>query len=100
MAIPPAYPQGGVKPLNITTSTTTLAKNGPGIFFGLSINTPQAGASVTVWDGPVGTGLKIGTFAATVQGGPTITQNGIAFNTSLNIVTAGATPADVTIQFF
>lgn len=100
MAVPPTYPQGGVNFNNITTSTTTQVKNGAGIFFGLSINTPQAGAAVTVWDGIAGAGRKIGTFSGAAQGGPQITQNGIAFATGLSIVTTGATPADVTVQYF
>lgn len=98
--IPAAYPQGGATPRNITTSTTTQVKTGAGILFGLSINTGQAGASVTLLDGTGGAGTKIGTFSAAAQGGPTFPQAGIAFATGLSVVTAGATPADVTVTYF
>lgn len=95
----PAYPQAGFTPTNITTSTTTQVKTGPGILGGLSINTGQAGASVTIFDNTSASGTKLGTFSAAAQGGPTFPLAGMSFKIGLCVVTAGATPADVTVSW-
>jgi hypothetical protein len=90
---------GGGTPVNITTSTSTLVKTGAGVFLGLSVNTGQAGDTVTVYDGLTAGGTKIGTYSSAAVGGPTLPSGGIAFSTGLFVVTTGGTPADITVSY-
>jgi hypothetical protein len=91
----PVYAAGALAK-NITTSVGTLVKTGAGTFEGVTVNTAQAGASVTVYDGIDNTGTKLATISAAAQ---TSLAFNIALATGLYVVTAGATPADVTIQY-
>ena len=93
------FPTAGAQSTNITTSTNTQVKTGAGIFLGLSVNTGQSGASATVYDGTSAAGKKLGAYSAAAQGGPVLPQAGLAFTTGLFVVTAGATPADITIAW-
>jgi hypothetical protein len=92
-------PPPGAKSKNITTATNTLVKTGSGVFLGITVNTPHAGATATVYDGTDATGTLLGTFALTTAGGITVAAGGSIFTTGLYVVTAGATPADVTVAY-
>jgi hypothetical protein len=81
---------------NITTNATTTVKTGAGTFAGLSINTAGATSTATVYDNTAGSGTKLGTFSTTAQG--YIPVN-IPFATGLTVVTAGGTPADITVVY-
>ena len=91
----PVY-ETGYAAKNITTSTSTLVKNGVGTFGRVTVNTAQVGATVTVYDGIDNTGVKLATIRAAAQ---VSLAYGIALATGLYVVTAGGTPADVTIAY-
>ena len=84
---------------HITTSTSTAVKSTSGTLYGLTINTGQAGASITVYDGTTAAGAVIGIYSATAQGAVTMPGPGAAIVTGIYVVTAGATPADVTVFY-
>lgn len=89
----------GVLFANIATSTSTQVSANAGTFFGLAVNTGQAGASVTVYDGTSTAGTLIGIYTATAQGAIAVPGNGCVVRVGLFVVTAGATPANVTIFY-
>jgi len=93
------WPVSGALAKNITTSTNTQVKTGAGIFFGLSVNTGQSGDTVTVYDGTDNTGTKIGTYSSAAVGSVQY-PIGIQFVVGLFVVTAGGTPADVTVVYY
>jgi len=92
-------PAPGSQGKNITTATNTQVKTGSGVFLGMTVNTAHAGATATVYDGTDNTGVLLGTFALTSAGPITEAAGGLPFTTGLFVVTAGGTPADVTIQY-
>lgn len=63
------FPTQGCKSSHLTAAGGTLIKTGAGIFFGLTVNTGVAAATVTLYDGIDNTGAVIGIYsaAATVQ---------------------------------
>jgi hypothetical protein len=81
---------------NITTSASTLVKTGVGTFGRVTVNTAQAGATVTAYDGIDNTGVKLATISAAAQ---VSLAFGVALATGLYVVTAGATPADITVAY-
>lgn len=90
----------GAKFSNITTATTTTVKSGAGILHGITINTPVASATITLYDKTTATGTKI----ATITLPSTITSESpfrlmydVSFATGLTIVTSGAT--DLTVSY-
>lgn len=89
----------GAQHRNITTSTSTAVTITSGTFFGLTVNTGQAGATVAVHDGLNATGPLIGTYSSAAQGSVPVPGAGAAIATGIYVVTAGATPADVTIFY-
>jgi hypothetical protein len=92
-------PSAGTATRNITTSTNTQVKTGAGIFNGLNVNTGQSGASIKVYDGTDNTGRLIGTYSAVAVGGAAVPAGGLPFTTGLFVVTAGGSPADVTVYY-
>jgi hypothetical protein len=85
---------------NITTTTTTVVKSGPGCLAGIVINTPVALAVITIYDNTAGSGTKIGTitFPAVLITGAQHIPFGVQFRTGLTIVTSGAA-ANITPVF-
>lgn len=79
----------------ITTAVGALVKTGKGALIGLSINTPQAGATAAVYDGVDNTGTLLGTFSLAAQN---VLPIGWGFTTGLYIVTTGVTPANITVS--
>jgi hypothetical protein len=82
---------------NITTQTTTTPKNAPGILHTVCINTPAATGTITIFDGPAASGVKIATITAFASTNPCFEYH-VNFNTSLVIVTATASN-DVTVTW-
>lgn len=82
---------GGYNYTNITTSTTTLVKTGPGVLHAIVVNTPAAsGGTLEIDDALTNTTPKIGTLTAgtaTALPAYTITYD-VAFSTGLSITTA------------
>jgi hypothetical protein len=93
----PVYLVAAGTPKNITTSTTTLVKTGPGSIYGLTVNTGGTTSTAKLYDGIDATGTLIATCATTATGA-SFTYN-IAFAAGLCIVTAGGAPADVTVSY-
>lgn len=79
----------------ITTAIGTLIKIGSGVAYGINVNTPQAGATAAVYDGTDNTGKLLGTFSLAAQGAIPL---GWSFTTGLYVVTAGVTPANITVS--
>jgi hypothetical protein len=82
---------------NITTSTTTVIKAGPGVLHAVCVNTPAATGTFQMYDNTAGSGTKIGliTSFASVSG---CFIYDVAFSTGLTVVTATATP-DFTVSW-
>lgn len=77
---------------NITTATTTAAKNGTGVLHAIVLNTPVASATATIYDNTAGSGTKIGTVtlpATLLNEGPVSATYDVLFATGLTIVTTG-----------
>ena len=89
----------GARHAHITTSTSTAVTTTSGTFYGLTVNTGQVGASVTVYDGLSAAGAVIGIYTAAAQGAVMMPGGGAAIITGLYVVTSGATSADVTIFY-
>jgi hypothetical protein len=81
---------------NINTNTTTTVKSGAGILHSITVNGTGAGETVTVYDNTSGSGTKIATI--TPAAGSTLIFD-CKFSTGLTVVTAGTTPADLTINY-
>ena len=94
-----ANASSGASSKNIAAAGNTQVKTGAGTFLGLSVNTGQSGATVTVYDGTSAAGIKLGTFSAAAQGGPAIPGSGLAFTTGLFVVVAGSPAPDVTVVY-
>lgn len=85
---------------NVNTDASTLVKTGAGTFTGISVNTAgSANATATVYDGTSASGELIGVFSLAAVGGPVLPPGGFAFSTGLFVVTAGDTPADITVGY-
>lgn len=97
--IAPAPAATGVALKNITTSVGTLVKTGAGALIGLTINTPEAGASATVYDGTDNTGTVLGVIALTAQNVINFPGAGWMFAVGLYVVTAGGSPANITLTY-
>lgn len=82
---------------NISTNATTTVKSGAGILHSLVINTRGATTTATVYDNTAGSGTKIGTIDTTLS--TTSFTYDLKFSTGLTIVTAGTTPADITVTY-
>jgi hypothetical protein len=85
---------------NMTTATTTTIKSGAGFLHTITLNTPVASATITLYDNTAGSGTKIGTITL----GATLANDvygaflfDVSFSTGLTIVTSGAT--DLTISY-
>lgn len=89
----------GAKSTNITTATSTQVKTGAGTFYGVTVNIGGAGSTATVYDGTSTAGAKLGTFSTAAQGSVTAPGPGLAFAAGLFVVTAGGTPADITVAY-
>ena len=85
-------------PVNIISDTTTLVHTGPGVFYGLGVNTPHAGATAKVYDGIDASGTLLGTFSLVAAGPNNAVGGGYDFTTGLTIVTAGG-PTDITVSY-
>lgn len=89
----------GTKTLNITTATNTQVKTGAGTFLGLSVNTPEAGATATIYNGTSSAGTLLGVFSLAAQTSLTMPGGGYPFTVGLFVVTAGGTPANITVAY-
>lgn len=92
--------EGGRSYVNITSAATTNAKSGAGFFHAITVNTPVAGETITVYDSLTGSGTKIATITipATITGeSPFTLIYNAAFLTGLTFVTSST--ADITATF-
>jgi hypothetical protein len=80
----------------ITTSGTTTVNVGTGVYYGYHVNSPGTTPTVYVMDG---TNTLDGTATITSQAlvTPTPAGIGLRFNTSLLIVQAGGSPANLNV---
>lgn len=81
---------------NITTSASTLVKTGPGTILGLTVNTPEAGATAAIYDGIDNSGTLLGTFSLAAQGAIAL---GYSVAVGIFVVTTGGTPANITVSY-
>jgi hypothetical protein len=92
---PSNIPVGVVLSASITTDTGTQVKTGSGVLLGLSVITPQSGASATIYDGTSTSGTELYTVALTVAG-PIVFPT-TRFLIGLFIQTAGGTAATIKV---
>lgn len=95
----PAPSGQGPSAVNMPANASTLLKTGAGTFAGISVNAAGVGSTVKIYDGLTAGGTLLGTFNTAVLG-PNFPGPGWPFATGLFAVTAGGTPADVTISFY
>lgn len=91
----PVY-AAGASAAHISTATTTLVASGPGTLQGVTISTGGAGSSATIYDSLTGSGTVLAVLSTAAQASVTY---GAAFATGLTVVTAGGTPADITVTY-
>lgn len=81
---------------SVTNATTTL-KTGVGVLRAICVNTKGATSTVNVFDNTAGSGTLIATMDTTAGVG--CSTFNAAFVTGLTVVTAGGTPADITVLY-
>jgi hypothetical protein len=89
--------QALVRPTHINTSATTIVRVGMGMLLAVTINTRWggAGSTATLYDSITGSGTVIGVIDLTFAMGTLFYE--IILVNGLTVVTAGATPGDLTI---
>jgi len=87
----------GYAAANIPTNTTTVVKSGSGLLHSVIINTRGVATTVTLYDNTAGSGTKLATIDTTLS--TTSFLYDIGFRNGLTAVTAGTTPADLTITW-
>jgi hypothetical protein len=97
----PVYiaPAPGATSENIATDASTLIYTGAGYATGLMVNTAGVTSTIKLYDGVDDTGTLLGTWSTTTQGALSFPGGGVPFSTGLFAVTAGGTPADVTVSY-
>jgi len=83
---------------NITTSTTTLVKDGKGTLKSVTINSLGTIVStITIYDNTTGTGTKIATINSLSLSGTFLYD--VNFTNGLTIVTTGTIAPNVTVSY-
>lgn len=77
----------------ITSNASTQVKTGPGVLFGLSVNTAGSAWTATIYDGTSASGKLLYTVGLDAVG--PVTTPPTIFNTGLFIVTAGTSAGSV-----
>ena len=84
---------------NIITQATTLVRTGPGILHAITLNTPVATGTITIYNGiAAATGTLIATVLTPTTTVPYTIIYDVAFSTGLTIVTGTATQ-NITVSF-
>ena len=89
---------GGYSFSHISTNATTTAKSGAGTLHTITINTPGATDTLTVYDNTAGSGTVIAVINDASTNATTLTYD-LAFTTGLTIVSAGTTAPDVSVSY-
>lgn len=79
------------------TSATTVVKSGVGVLHSIVINTRGTSSTATIYDNTAGSGTVIAIIDTTLS--TTSFVYDLNFATGLTVVTAGATPADITVTY-
>ena len=87
-----------LQPKNIISNTTTTVVSGHGLLHSVTINTKGATSNTAkIYDGTAATGTLLATIDTTANVGTLIYD--VNFSTSLTIVTASGTAADLTVSY-
>lgn len=81
---------------NISTNASTQVKTGAGTLQGVIVNTPGVTSTLALYDGTSASGTPIATINTAQAFGE---EFNLAFTTGLFAVTAGGTPANLTITY-
>lgn len=92
----PVYVVSGTSSSHLDGNAGTLIKAGPGLLGSVAINTAGTATTLTLRDGTDNTGSIIAVIDTGAQGS---LQYGIPFTIGLYAVTAGSSPADITIGY-
>lgn len=87
---------GGYDAEAIDANATTPIFAGPGIFHGITVGTPGVTSSAVIYDSTTGSGTVIATVDTTSAVSLVFDAH---LETGLTVVTAGGTPADITITY-
>jgi len=101
LSICPAAAQSGgasYSHTDITTTTTTVVKSGPGFLKAICVNTPATGGTATIYDSTTASGTKIGTITSDASTTPGCWVYEVQFRQGLVIVTATAA-MDITVSW-
>jgi|ERR1700747_3197496 len=91
----PVY-ESGLAYKNITTAQSAAVKSTPGTLGAVTVNTAGAGSTLTLYDSLTASGTKIATISTAAQ---TYLPFDCVTTIGLFAVTAGGTPADITITY-
>lgn len=83
---------------NITTDATTVVKSSRGVLHTITINSPVATGTITIYDNTSASGTKIATITVPTAAVPITLIYDVAFWTGLTVVT-GTEVMDVTVAF-
>lgn len=92
----PAVEIGGSPSQYISTATTTTVKSGAGILHKILIGTGGAGSNAVIYDNTAGSGTILATIDTVARDNFVLD---LQFATGLTIVTAGGTPALITVVY-
>lgn len=92
-----AFPVGWLSS-HIATQTTTNVKTTPGILHSITINTPLATGTITVYDANAGTSNAIAIIVTPTAGQPETLFYDVVCNNGITVVTGVATQ-DITIAY-
>ena len=82
--------------VNIKTATSTVVKAASGALSRVTVNTGGAGSTAALYDGLDNTGVLLGTVSTAAQ---VSLGYDVAVAVGLCVVTAGGTPADITVAY-
>lgn len=88
----------GPKGVHIATSATTTVKTTSGKLQRIVVNSPGTGNTVTVYDNTAASGTLLAILSLMTN--CAALEYDLPFSTGLTIVTAGGTPADLTVLYF
>ena len=91
----PTY-ETGLSYKNLTTAQSAAVKASPGTLGGVTVNTAGAGSTLTLYDSLTASGTKIATISTAAQ---IYLPYDLVTTVGLFAVTAGGTPADITITY-
>ncbi len=84
------------KASHISTAATTAVKSGSGVLHAVTVGTGGTGSTLTIYDNTAASGTIISVVNTAAQASLVLD---VGFSVGLTVVSAGGTPADITISY-